>query len=113
MGQGRIAWGERPLVNDRYHIYVQGTAADHAVLTISRHDSPGELYKFDYSTGALEKLTGFNREYEENTELYDPEDIHFESSDGTEVHGWFMKPAGFEEGGKYPVITNIDRKSVV
>jgi len=105
--EGNIGGEVRPLLTDRHHIYGMDTAADHAVLTISRHDSPGELYKFDYGTGALEKLTGFNREYEENTELYDPEDIHFESSDGTEVHGWFMKPAGFEEGGKYPVITNI------
>ncbi len=96
-----------PLVTGRHHIYGMDAAADHAMLTISRHDSPGELYKFDYSTGNLEKLTGFNKEYEQNTELADPEDIRFESSDGTEVHGWLMKPADFDEGRKYPVITNI------
>ncbi|KKK34905.1 hypothetical protein WN59_04425 [Salinicoccus sediminis] len=104
---GNIDGEVKPLLTGRHHIYGMDAEADHAMLTISRHDSPGELYRFDYGSGNLEKLTGFNKEYEENTELADPEDIRFESGDGTEVHGWFMKPANFDEDGKYPVVTNI------
>lgn len=33
----------------------------------------------------------------------DPEDFWFEGSLNEKVHGWYLKPANFEEGKKYPV----------
>ncbi|SFK65097.1 alpha/beta hydrolase family protein [Salinicoccus halodurans] len=95
------------LLSGRHHVFGMDATEDYAVLAISAHDSPGELYKFDFDSGTLEALTDINKEYVEKTLLVDPEDVRFESRDGTEVHGWFMKPAGFEDGGKYPMITNI------
>lgn len=97
----------KSLLSDRHHIYGMDATEGHAVLAISKHDSPSELYEMDFSTGKLEALTEFNREYEITTELIDPEDIQFKSKDGADIHGWFMPPAGFKAGGKYPMITNI------
>ncbi|WP_411842901.1 prolyl oligopeptidase family serine peptidase [Salinicoccus sp. HZC-1] len=97
----------KPLLTDRQHIFGMDATEEHAVLAISKHDSPSELYKFNFSTGDLEALTEINKGYVDETGLVDPEDIRFKSKDGTEVHGWFMKPAGFEENRKYPMITNI------
>lgn len=44
------------------------------------------------------------------TEEYDvrtPEAFTFTASDGYEIHGWVLKPAGYEEGTSYPGILNI------
>ena len=44
------------------------------------------------------------------TEKYDvrtPEAFTFTASDGYEIHGWVLKPAGYEEGKSYPGILNI------
>ena len=44
------------------------------------------------------------------TDEYDvqtPEAFSFTASDGYEIHGWVLKPAGFEEGKSYPGILNI------
>lgn len=44
------------------------------------------------------------------TEEYDvrtPEAFTFTASDGYEIHGWVLKPAGYEEGKSYPGILNI------
>ena len=40
-------------------------------------------------------------------ELSVPEAIEFEGADGWKVHGWIMKPIGYEEGKKYPLILEI------
>ncbi|WP_342387986.1 S9 family peptidase [Salinicoccus bachuensis] len=105
--EGSVQGETRPLLEDRHHIFGMDATEDFAVLAISSHASPGELYRFDFDSKKLEQLTHVNRTYVEETELVDPEDITFNSEDGTEVHGWFMKPAGFEDGGSYPMITNI------
>ncbi len=44
------------------------------------------------------------------TEEYDvrtPEAFTFTASDGYGIHGWVLKPAGYEEGKSYPGILNI------
>ena len=105
--EGSIEGEIRPLLEGRHHIFGMDAAEDHAVLAISTHTSPGELYRFDFESKQLEQLTHVNRAYVEETEIVDPEDITFNSGDGMEVQGWFMKPAGYEEGRKYPMITNI------
>ncbi|MCG7331925.1 S9 family peptidase [Salinicoccus roseus] len=105
--EGSVEGEIRPLLEGRHHIFDMDAAEDHAVLAISTHTSPGELYRFDFESKQLEQLTHVNRAYVEETEIVDPEDITFNSEDGTEVQGWLMKPAGYEEGRKYPMITNI------
>ena len=40
-------------------------------------------------------------------ELSSPEAIEFEGADGWKVNGWIMKPIGYEEGKKYPLILEI------
>jgi dipeptidyl aminopeptidase/acylaminoacyl peptidase len=40
-------------------------------------------------------------------ELVEPERFTAVSKDGTEVGAWIMRPAGFEEGKRYPVLLNI------
>ncbi len=105
--QGTVQGECMPILEDKHHIYGLSTTEHHAYLAISTPTHPGEIYRFDLQEKKLEKITEFNTEYVDNRTIVEPEEITYESKDGTKVHGWIMKPADFEAGKKYPMITNI------
>ncbi|MFC0014617.1 MULTISPECIES: S9 family peptidase [Allobacillus] len=98
-----------PALQDDFHIYgfdVNGENQQ-ALLTISTPTSPSELYSLDIPTGKLDQVTHFHDAFLEKTTVVEPEAISYTSKDDWTIHGWFMKPAGYEEGKKYPMIVNI------
>lgn len=105
--RGNLEGSLTPLLQDDHHIHGMDADENYAYLTISRPDHPGELYRFDLKGAELEPLTSVNEEYVGATEIVKPEAVEYKSFDDTVVHGWFMKPAGFKEGRKYPMVTNI------
>jgi dipeptidyl aminopeptidase/acylaminoacyl peptidase len=60
-----------------------------------------ELYAGD------RQLTNVGREFAAGRELVGPERFTATSKDGTEVDAWLVRPAGFEQGKRYPVLLNI------
>lgn len=82
------------------HVYGYDIARDgsFALTAISNPVSPGELYKLAISTGEREALTSCNANYLEQTELIAPETVSHATEDGFDIHGWLMKPLGFEAG---------------
>ena len=54
-----------------------------------------------------EQLTEVGREFAAGRELVTPERFTAVSADGSEVDAWIARPAGFEEGQRYPVLLNI------
>lgn len=98
-----------PASPEMEHIYGYDIArsGEFAVAAISDPVNPGELYKLNIAMGEREALTAFNSDYLENTEMVMPESIVVEGADQWPVHGWLMKPRGFAEGEKYPLIVNI------
>ena len=53
------------------------------------------------------QLTEIGNEFAAGRELVAPERFTAVSKDGTEVEAWIARPAGFEEGKRYPVLLNI------
>jgi dipeptidyl aminopeptidase/acylaminoacyl peptidase len=53
------------------------------------------------------RLTEFGRAFAERIDLPGPERFTATSPDGSEVEAWVVRPAGFEEGRKYPLLLNI------
>ena len=53
------------------------------------------------------QVTFFNDEWEKEHHISVPEHHTFKDVEGFEVHGWAMKPAGYEPGKKYPAILHI------
>lgn len=98
-----------PASPEMEHIYGYDIArsGEFAVAGISNPVNPGELYKLNIAMGEREALTTFNAAYLENTELIMPESVVAEGADHWPVHGWLLKPKGFEEDKKYPVVVNI------
>jgi len=91
--------------------YVYGLSLDaknqRAAVAISRPDEPGDLYMLSITDGELTRLTSVNDAFLQNKTLSVPEAIRFEAEDGTELNGWLMRPVGFREGEKYPLILEI------
>jgi len=98
-----------PASPENEHIYGYAISPDgvFAVLAVSNAVSPGELYKYEIATGERKKLTSFNDKFISKVELVEPEAISFKGAKDWDVHGWIMKPAGFKEGSKYPLIVEI------
>lgn len=77
------------------------------IAAVSNAVLPGELFQLEVTTGESKQLTNVNDAFLESVSLSKPESISIPASDGTRLHGWIMKPAGYEEGRKYPLILEI------
>ena len=98
-----------PATPENEHVYGYDLSADgeFALIGVSNAVNPGELYKQTIATGEREVLTSFNKTYLEEVELVEPEAIVYKGATNWDVHGWLMKPAGYVEGEKYPLIVEI------
>jgi len=77
------------------------TTEDTTVHCSSEATTLPELYNGDA------RLTDVGHDFGDERELVAPERFVATSEDGSEVEAWIMRPAGFEEGKKYPVLFNI------
>ena len=98
-----------PATTENEHIYGYdvSTNGEFALVAVSNAVNPGELYKQTIVSGERQELTSFNSAYLKEVELIEPEAIVYKSLTNWDVHGWLMKPAGYVEGEKYPLIVEI------
>jgi dipeptidyl aminopeptidase/acylaminoacyl peptidase len=98
-----------PASPEAEHVYGYDISQDgaFAVAAISNPVNPGELYKLTIATGERKALTEFNKTYLAETELIEPVAVTADGAKGWTIHGWLMKPRGFQEGKKYPLVVNI------
>lgn len=77
------------------------------VFAASTPTSPGEIYACGPDGGNELQLTDVNREWLEEVELAEPEEIWATSPDGTRIQGWLLRPPGARPGVRYPMILQI------
>ena len=94
----RIIQGENT-VSD-FSMKAEGTA-----VLLSKPLLPSEIFML--SDEQLEQRTFTNREVLEGLELGQVEQLSFNSKDGTPIQGFVIKPPGFKQGKRYPVILDI------
>ena len=69
---------------------------------------PPDLVRFELRTPArIEQLTEVNADILEGVRIGAVEDLWYTSTGGTQVHGWIVKPPGFDPGKRYPLIMEI------
>jgi dipeptidyl aminopeptidase/acylaminoacyl peptidase len=73
----------------------------------SSFKQPQELVRIDLRTGATTQLTRVNDDLLARVKLGDVEEIWYTSSGNARVHGWVVKPPGFNPSQKYPLIMEI------
>lgn len=81
--------------------------ADGKALAVCLYDMrPQELYLCDLETGEAERLTDFNGPALEDMYVAQPEPLTV-TSEGIDVHGWVLKPFGYDPDKTYPAIFDI------
>jgi dipeptidyl aminopeptidase/acylaminoacyl peptidase len=90
-----VAGGERSI---GLYDAVDGVLA----YTASTHTRPHELF-----VGADKRLTNVTDAFTSACDLLEAERFTAISADGTEVDAWLVRPAGFEEGKRYPALLTI------
>lgn len=84
-----------------YHFGPKGKLA----ALVSRPHLPGEVFLLEGKK--LQQLSFTNQGWLENLQLGEVIKSQYNSKDGTVIEGFIIKPAGFVEGQKYPVILDI------
>ena len=99
---------------DAYHdvtsgqnlIYGWSLADDGRFAMLKASDVEGtEIYTL--IDGEFNKLTNCTAEFWGNYQAMPCEEIWIETEDGRRAQGWLIKPVGYEEGKRYPMILSI------
>lgn len=67
-------------------------------------DRPAEVFALEVEPRALSRQ---NEELLDQLKLGEVEEIKFSSKDGTQIHGFVVKPPNYQQGTKYPTILSI------
>ncbi|PFA66464.1 peptidase [Bacillus sp. AFS015802] len=97
------------LLQEEQHVYGFDLDSDRQtiLLAMSRPTEPGELFTLHVPTGELTSITSLNGDFLAGRELSTPQSFMYTGADEWPVQGWIMKPAGYEDGKKYPLIVEI------
>jgi dipeptidyl aminopeptidase/acylaminoacyl peptidase len=91
------------LVGGEQTIGLYDVCAGRLVYTSSTHTQPMELFE-----GVEQRrLTAVTDSFTGGRELAAAERFTAVSKDGTEVDAWLVRPTGFEEGERYPVLLSV------
>jgi dipeptidyl aminopeptidase/acylaminoacyl peptidase len=74
---------------------------------------PGQIWIRNMETEQSRKLTGVNRSILRILNLGEVEEVWFKGKANNDLHGWVLKPPGFDERRKYPSILEIHGGPVV
>lgn len=75
------------------------------ILGISTPTNPCNFYQL--RNDKLTRLTNSNAEFLNEVTIREPETLTFKAKDGWEIQGWLLRPYGFEEGKKYPLVLEV------
>lgn len=78
-----------------------------ALFTMEDSVSLPELFKYDFASKQLTKLTRFNDTLLSKVTLSPAENLWFKNDKGMDVQGFLHKPINYVEGKKYPLVLNI------
>jgi dipeptidyl aminopeptidase/acylaminoacyl peptidase len=84
------------------------SAAGVAVGVRTTPHQPGDVVRLPVPGGdPIQQLTRINQDVLDGKQLAEVEEIWYESSDGTRIQGWIVKPPGFDPKSPYPLILHI------
>jgi dipeptidyl aminopeptidase/acylaminoacyl peptidase len=102
ISRGRISVSSFSVVGD--------SLAAHAVVSSSTPTTPGDLslVALGFSNGPfIRELSAHNNAFERDHAFIEPDEFSVKSFDGATIQGWVMKPYGWREDRKYPLILSI------
>jgi dipeptidyl aminopeptidase/acylaminoacyl peptidase len=107
----QVAIGGKPrqLTRGEQMLTVTSVSSQEWVVgTRSTAHEPGDVVAFRIaSPNRIEQLTHVNDDVLAGRQLAAVEELWYESTGGTRVQGWLVKPPGFDSQAKYPLILHI------
>lgn len=100
-GETERVFGDGQMVVSSYD-----TAGDKIVVNKATPASIGDLF-IGGAGRDWQQVTHFNEELFKERYVGWPDRVTFTHPDGTLLEGWVVKPMGYEEGGKYPLVMEI------
>ncbi len=99
-----VVGGTRRVMN--YSVSADGSTIGFSAGTST---NPCDIFVCKGNGSDERQLTHANKEFFSSVLISEPEEIRVESQadDKATIHGWIMKPIGFEEGKKYPMVLEI------
>ncbi|MDT3695551.1 MAG: S9 family peptidase [Ignavibacterium sp.] len=76
-------------------------------LNFSSVDKPTEIYSYTLNSGVYSQITFYNKKISEDVDIRPAEQMWVDGADGVPIHVFVVKPHGFEEYKKYPLIINV------
>ncbi len=104
------AGGEaEPLTDTSRWVSALSVASDGsaAVFSCITPTNPGELFLPSLSGGEPRQLTHHNADLLAEVELSQPEPLIFSGADGWQISAFLIKPRGYHEGQRYPLVLDI------
>ena len=87
--------------------YTFDKAHQKMAYVFSSLNGPGQLYLRDLSKDNDRQITNLNQNWLGRLELGQTEEVWFAARDGYKLHGWVLKPPGFDPNKQYPSILEI------
>jgi dipeptidyl aminopeptidase/acylaminoacyl peptidase len=97
------AGGDVARVTEGFSAYAPTIAGETLVFVERALDRPADLYAVPLGGGEKRQLTAVNAGALADVEMGAYEQFSFKGAEGATVYGYVMKPAGFEDGERYPV----------
>jgi dipeptidyl aminopeptidase/acylaminoacyl peptidase len=108
----RISDGRmEPFTERNNDVLAQSASADASTLValVSTATHIGDLFVADArkKTASFKQITRINDALFSKLDVAEPEEIWYDSFDGQKIHGWILKPPGFDPSRKYPLILQV------
>jgi dipeptidyl aminopeptidase/acylaminoacyl peptidase len=99
-----VLGGSRRVMN--FSVSADGSKLAYVVATST---VPCDVYTSSSDGSSEKRLTAVNDEFLSTVHVSQPEEIHVPSQadDHADIHGWIMKPIGFDPGQKHPLVLEI------
>lgn len=106
LAEAPVAGGApKPLIEGRRVVSdFDHDAKGHQVVLLPQTTAPPEVYALE--KGKLRPLSHQN-DWLKDVALSQVEETKFNSADGTEIHGFLIKPPGWQAGRKYPTLLRL------
>lgn len=82
---------------------IVGVADKDIVISKKALNNPGQLYKVSFDGNHIEQLTDINKEKLKDIDFGQFSQFSFKGWNDETVYGYWVKPAGFKPGQKYPM----------
>jgi dipeptidyl aminopeptidase/acylaminoacyl peptidase len=98
-----IQFGDIKQISNEGSASIVGISGTNAIISKKSLSNPGQLYSLSLDGAHLQAITDINSDKLKNVEFGQYSQFSFKGWNDETVYGYWVKPAGFKAGEKYPI----------